>query len=90
MLVAFGNASGPVPPMDVLTLPRNGSLFLTRPTLGDYIVERQPGAAGQELFDWIGSVDSLSPSSTAYPLGQQPRLTGRSRAQDHGEGAAEY
>lgn len=37
LMVTFGNASGPVPPVSPLTLSTNGSLFLTRPTLKDYI-----------------------------------------------------
>ncbi len=40
MMVFFGNASGPAPPVDPLTLSRKGSLFLTRPTLGHYIADR--------------------------------------------------
>ena len=40
MMVFFGNASGPVPPIDPLALSRKGSLFLTRPTLVHYIADR--------------------------------------------------
>jgi NADPH2:quinone reductase len=40
MMVSFGNASGPVEPIDPLALSRKGSLFLTRPTLGHYVAER--------------------------------------------------
>ena len=40
MMVFFGNASGPVPPIDPLVLSRKGSLFLTRPTLVHYIADR--------------------------------------------------
>lgn len=36
MFVSFGNASGPVPPVDALRLMRGGSLIFTRPTLFDY------------------------------------------------------
>ncbi len=36
-MVAFGNASGPVEPVAPLTLMQKGSLFLTRPTLHDYV-----------------------------------------------------
>ncbi len=36
MLVLYGQSSGPVPPIDPLLLSRAGSVFLTRPTLGDY------------------------------------------------------
>ncbi len=37
LMVAFGNASGAVAPVDPLRLSRGGSLYLTRPTLGTYV-----------------------------------------------------
>ena len=37
MLVLFGAASGPVPPVDPQRLNAGGSLFLTRPTIGHYL-----------------------------------------------------
>ncbi len=40
MMITFGNASGPVPPVAPLRLSQGGSLFLTRPTLGDHIATR--------------------------------------------------
>jgi len=39
MLVSFGNASGPAPAIEPGRLSRMGSLFLTRPTLFDYIIK---------------------------------------------------
>ncbi|HEY6271256.1 MAG TPA: quinone oxidoreductase [Terriglobales bacterium] len=39
-LVLFGGASGPVPPLDPIKLSQKGSLFLTRPTLANYISTR--------------------------------------------------
>ncbi|WP_030924819.1 quinone oxidoreductase family protein [Streptomyces sp. NRRL B-24720] len=39
LLVCFGTASGPVPPIDAMQLAVNGSLFVTRPALADYIAE---------------------------------------------------
>jgi NADPH2:quinone reductase len=36
MMVSYGNASGPAPPVAPLTLQQKGSLFLTRPTLFHY------------------------------------------------------
>jgi NADPH2:quinone reductase len=36
VFVSFGNASGPVPPLDPGLLAQKGSLFLTRPTLMTY------------------------------------------------------
>jgi NADPH:quinone reductase len=40
MLVLFGQSSGAVPPIDLQLLSRKGSLYATRPTLGDYIATR--------------------------------------------------
>jgi NADPH2:quinone reductase len=37
LMVSFGNASGAVPPVSLLDLSRGGSLYVTRPTLFDYI-----------------------------------------------------
>lgn len=54
LMVSFGNASGPVPPIDLLDLSRAGSLFLTRPTLFDYIAEdSEYHHMGDRLFDRI-------------------------------------
>lgn len=36
-MVLFGGASGPVPPFDLIQLSTKGSLFVTRPTLYNYI-----------------------------------------------------
>ncbi|MDY7099921.1 MAG: quinone oxidoreductase [Actinomycetota bacterium] len=54
MMVTFGNASGPVDALTPLRLSQGGSLFLTRPTLGDYTATREEleWRAG-ELFGWI-------------------------------------
>jgi NADPH2:quinone reductase len=53
MMVYFGNASGPVPPVDPLVLTRKGSLFLTRPSLGHYVADRASleWRAGEVLGD---------------------------------------
>jgi NADPH2:quinone reductase len=40
-MVLFGGASGVVPPFDPLRLTQKGSLFLTRPSLGNYIATRE-------------------------------------------------
>ena len=37
MMVTFGNASGPVDPIQPLILSAKGSIFLTRPKLADYV-----------------------------------------------------
>ncbi len=40
-LVLFGASSGPVPPIDLQVLAQNGSLYVTRPTLGHYQLTRE-------------------------------------------------
>jgi NADPH2:quinone reductase len=45
LMVAFGNASGAVPPFDIATLATKGSLFLTRPTFATYTAARTDLAA---------------------------------------------
>jgi NADPH:quinone reductase-like Zn-dependent oxidoreductase len=56
LLVCFGTASGPVPPIDAMQLAVQGSLFVTRPALADYIADPAERAelAG-ELFDHVSS-----------------------------------
>ena len=54
MMVTFGNASGPVPPLAPLELTKRGSLFLTRPSLFAYISSRSDLAwRASEIFEWI-------------------------------------
>ena len=54
MMVSFGNASGAVPPVDLLLLSQKGSLFLTRPTLMHYTARRADlEALAGELFDVV-------------------------------------
>lgn len=54
MMVTFGNASGPVPPVAPLTLSQKGSLFLTRPTMAHYIRTREELLGRtNDLFDAI-------------------------------------
>jgi NADPH:quinone reductase len=40
LMVSFGNASGPVPPVNLGILSAKGSLYVTRPTLATYIASR--------------------------------------------------
>ena len=73
-MVLYGGASGPVPPLDPQRLNTGGSLFLTRPTLGDYIATREEllSRAG-DLFGWIteGKLDVRI--GGRYPLAEAAR-----------------
>lgn len=54
LMVLFGAASGPVAPFDLQRLNVNGSLFITRPTLANYITNRQElGMRMGEIFNLI-------------------------------------
>ncbi len=54
LMVSFGNASGPVPPLDLARLMRAGSLFITRPTLNDFIASTEDlDACAGKVFDAI-------------------------------------
>lgn len=71
MMVTFGNASGPVPAVSPLELTKRGSLFLTRPKLGDYIASRaELEASSAALFRRLedGTI-KLTPSHR-YPLAE--------------------
>ena len=55
LMVSYGNASGPVPPVAPLELARRGSLFLTRPVLFSYVTGRSALLrSAKELFDVVG------------------------------------
>ncbi|WP_281968020.1 quinone oxidoreductase family protein [Roseovarius nanhaiticus] len=41
MMISFGNASGPVPPLDIGILGKKGSLKITRPTLFTHIADHE-------------------------------------------------
>ncbi len=59
-MVFFGNASGPVPPIDPLLLSQKGSIYLTRPTLNSYTQTREEYLQRtSEVMGWIqdGSLD---------------------------------
>ncbi|MGC8534413.1 MAG: quinone oxidoreductase family protein [Rhizomicrobium sp.] len=54
MMVSFGNASGPVPAFSPAVLAQKGSLFVTRPTLFDYVSTQQElQATADDVFDLI-------------------------------------
>ncbi|BEV72810.1 MULTISPECIES: quinone oxidoreductase [unclassified Paludibacterium] len=74
MLVSFGNASGPVAPFSPLLLSQKGSLFLTRPRLGDYISTRaELETSANALFERILSGAIKVSPSHRYPLAEAAR-----------------
>jgi NADPH2:quinone reductase len=87
MMALFGGASGMVPPFDLQALSRMGSLFVTRPTLADYIVG--PGEMqwrADEIFDEhlagklnfaIGKTYELKDASVAHSDLAARKTTGK-------------
>jgi NADPH2:quinone reductase len=56
LMVSYGSASGPVPPVDIGMLGAKGSLFLTRPTLATYTAKRSDlEHVAADLFDVVSS-----------------------------------
>ncbi|WP_345569451.1 quinone oxidoreductase [Nonomuraea rosea] len=71
LMALYGAASGPVPPVDPQTLNKQGSLFLTRPTLVHYIAERaELLQRASDLFGWIASGKLAVNVSHRYPLAE--------------------
>jgi NADPH:quinone reductase len=69
MWVIFGNASGPVPPLNTQLLAQKGSLFMTRPTLVTYIASRADlEARSKSLFDIVKSGKVKIEISARYKL----------------------
>lgn len=68
-LVLFGASSGPVPPIDPQRLNSSGSLFLTRPSLGHHLLNREEldWRAG-DVFNWIASGTINIRIGGTYPL----------------------
>jgi NADPH2:quinone reductase len=86
-LVLFGQSSGPVPPFDPGKLAAKGSLFLTRPTLAHYTLDRAEllQRVG-DLFGWtaagklklrIDKVSLLSQAAEAQRLLESRKTTGK-------------
>jgi NADPH2:quinone reductase len=83
LFVSFGNASGPVPPFAPTRLAGGGSLYLTRPTLFDYVV------TPQELADSAAAVfDMVLSGKIRIEIGQTFPLADARKAHEALEGRA--
>ncbi|MFI5241569.1 MAG: zinc-binding dehydrogenase [Gemmatimonadales bacterium] len=73
-LVLFGGSSGPFAPIDPMILNTKGSLFLTRPTLGNYVSTRAEllGRAA-DLFAWAARDELTVRAEHDYPLADAAR-----------------
>lgn len=87
LLALYGASSGAVPPFDLIRLSTMGSLFVTRPTLKDYVatrseLERRAGevfgaVARHELTVRIGHWYRLEDAAEAHRALEGRRTTGK-------------
>jgi NADPH2:quinone reductase len=69
MWVSFGNASGAVPPFDILLLSQKGSLFATRPTLFTYAAKREDlTSMAAEMFELVRAGKIVSEPRQTFAL----------------------
>ncbi len=71
MMVSFGNASGPVGPVDIAILGAKGSLFLTRPSLATYAAKRADlERMAAELFEVVAAGIVKIRVNQTFPLSE--------------------
>ena len=71
LMVSFGNASGPVPPVALGILNTKGSLYVTRPSLGAYTANRKElEASAKALFKMVKSGKVKIAIDQRYPLAE--------------------
>ena len=69
LMVSFGNASGPVAPVNLGILSQKGSLYVTRPTLATYIASRpELEETAKSLFDVVKSGKVKIETTKRYKL----------------------
>ena len=74
LFVSFGAASGPAPAVDPGLLSRGGSLFFTRPTLGDYVATTaELDASAAAVFEMIESGRLRIDIGQTFPLAEAAR-----------------
>jgi NADPH2:quinone reductase len=71
LMVSFGNASGPVPPIAISKLNDYGSLYLTRPKLWDYVAQRKElMESAAALFDVVHRGAVKATIAKTFPLSE--------------------
>jgi NADPH:quinone reductase len=69
LMVSFGNASGPVPPVDIGILSAKGSLYVTRPSLATYTAKRADlEKVAADLFDVVAKGAVKIEVNQTFPL----------------------
>jgi len=74
MMVVYGQASGPVTPVDTGLLSTKGCLYLTRVNLGTYTATRQElEDRSGDIFKWVASGQLKVHICSEYPLAEAAR-----------------
>ena len=69
LMVSYGNASGPVPPVDIGILAAKGSLYVTRPSLATYTAKRADlETVAGDLFDVVSKGAVKIEVNQTFPL----------------------
>jgi NADPH2:quinone reductase len=86
-MVIFGGASGAVPPFDLLELTKHGSLYVTRPSLHNYLASREElDQRSGEVLEMIAAGDlkirihkryALAEAATAHRDLEARKTTGK-------------
>ena len=71
LMASYGNASGPVPPVDLGILAAKGSLFLTRPSLATYTAKRSDlEMVTKDLFEVVANGAVKIQVNQTFPLSE--------------------
>jgi len=74
MMALYGGSSGAVPPFDPIVLTQKGSLFLTRPSLGNYIATREElTTRSGDVFGMMAAGKLKLRIEHTYPLAEAQR-----------------
>jgi len=74
LMVLFGASSGAVPPFDLIRLSTMGSLYVTRPTMKDYLLSREElERRAADVFGWIARGKLKVRIGHDYPLAEAQR-----------------
>jgi NADPH2:quinone reductase len=71
LMALFGGSSGAVPPFDLIRLSQKGSLYVTRPSLGNYISTREELIERADaVFEMIAMGKLKLRAEHTYPLSE--------------------
>lgn len=74
LMALFGGSSGAVPPFDLIQLSQKGSLYVTRPSLGNYISTREELIERADaVFEMIAMGKLKLRAEHTYPLNEAGR-----------------